>query len=178
MTGPAQAQLVRQTQFVLDANVFIAAWRDYYPKDVLPGFWDCLESFASVGTLSSIDKVRNEIESPEELVTWVRRSWNRAFASTEAPEIALAYSNLQQWVHGNDRFHVHAKEEFARVADGWLAAYALVNGCTLVTNEVYNPNTMRRVPLPNLCEEFNIGFCNTVEMLRRLGVQFDLRQSP
>ena len=51
--------------------------------------------------------------------------------------------------------------------------YAIV-----VTNEVYNENSRRRVPLPNLCRMFDVEVCNTADMLRGLGVKFDLRTPP
>ena len=71
-----------------------------------------------------------------------------------------------------------AKHEFAQAADGWLAAYAKTHNAIVVTNEVYNENSRRRVPLPNLCKEFDVEFCHTADMLRGLGVKFDLRIVP
>lgn len=65
------------------------------------------------------------------------------------------------------------KDELARVADGWLAAYAKVYNAVLVTNEVFNENVRRKVPLPNICKQFGISHANTLEMLRGLGVRFE-----
>lgn len=165
-------------RYVLDANIFIAAWHDRYPIDVCPGFWKCLHIFAHQDTLLSIDKVREEIKGPDELVRWIKGNWSRSFSSTQTPDIAKVYAQLQQWAQDSSQFQAAAKEEFARVADGWLVAYARVNGCILVTNEVYKPHIMRRVPLPNVCKQFGIEYCNTVEMLRQLGVTFDWRSPP
>lgn len=70
-----------------------------------------------------------------------------------------------------------AKAEFAVAADGWLAAYAMsntvdeTNKVIVVTNEVLAPNAKRRVPLPDLCDEFAIEHMNTYGLLREFGVQ-------
>ena len=64
------------------------------------------------------------------------------------------------------------------VADGWLVAYAQAHNLTLVTQEVRNPDIKKRVPIPNVCEQFNVNFINTFDMLRQLGVRFELAPSP
>ena len=70
-----------------------------------------------------------------------------------------------------------AKAEFAVAADGWLAAYAMANTLSetnkviVVTNEVLDPNARKRVPLPDLCVEFDIEYMNTYTLLREFVVQ-------
>ena len=82
---------------------------------------------------------------------------------------------MQTWVQTNNQFLPAAKHEFASAADGWLAAHAKVHGAVLVTNEVFDANVRRRVPLPNLCKQFDVDYGNTIDMLRGLGVTFNLR---
>ena len=169
-------QHISSNRYILDANIFIASWRDYYPIDIYPGFWDCLQGYAQQGTLLSIDKVYDEIKGPPGLISWIKEGdWGRTFASTESHEVSMAFSHLERWVYNSQQFKPAVKHEFAGIADGWIAAYALVNGYILVTNEVYSSDVKRRVPLPNLCREFGIAHCNTIKMLRNLGVKFDLR---
>ena len=177
MTSSPPPQLGLSTRYVLDANIFIAAWRDHYPIDLHPGFWECLQRFWQEKRLLSIDRVRDEINSPNELVTWLKRHWHGAFSSTRNSEIARVFSEMQTWVQSNALFLPAAKYEFAEAADGWLAAYAKTHNAIVVTNEVFDPNAKRRVPLPNLCRQFDVGNCNTIDMLRELGVTFDLRMS-
>ena len=175
MTNYSSRQLGFSARYLLDANIFIAAWRDYYPIDVHRGFWECLHHFEQEQRLLSIDRVRDEINGPPDLVNWLRQNWRGAFASTNSNEVATVFSEMQNWVQSSPLFLPAAKHEFAQVADGWLAAFAKANSTILVTNEVYNDQTRRKVPLPNLCREFDVEYCNTVEMLRGLGVTFDLR---
>ncbi len=47
--------------FVLDANVFIEAYRRYYGLDLCPGFWECLRHYGGHRRLLSIDRVRDEL---------------------------------------------------------------------------------------------------------------------
>ena len=174
MTPPSSPQLSPSTRYVLDANIFIAAWRDHYPIDLYPGFWECLQRFEQEKRLLSVDRVRDEISSPKNLVTWLRQHWRDTFALTTEPQTARVFSQMQTWVQANDQLLPAAKHEFASAADGWLAAYAKVHGTVLVTNEVLDANVRRRVPLPNLCVQFDVDYCNTIDMLRGLGVTFNL----
>ena len=87
----------------------------------------------------------------------------------------MVFSKMQMWVQSNTQFLPAAKFEFAEAADGWLAAYAKTHNAVVVTNEVFDPNVRRRIPLPNLCEQFDVDYLNTNDMLRELGVMFDLR---
>ena len=162
--------------YVLDANAFINAWRDHYPIDVFPEVWIQLESHCRQGNLRSIDKIREEIKSPIELVAWTEAIGEEMFVSTEEIGIAQAYSELQIWAQSSVRFTQAAKEEFATVADGWLAAYAKVTGAVVVTHEELDPNVRRRIPLPSACDEADVTFVKTIDMFRGLGIVFG--QSP
>ena len=174
MTTPSSPQLSFSTRYSLDANIFIAAWRDHYPIDLYTGFWECLQHFGQEERLLSVDRVRDEINSPNELVAWLKLHWRESFALATEPDTASVFSQMQVWVQTNDQFLPAAKHEFASKADGWLAAYAKVHGTVLVTNEVFDANAKGRVPLPNLCGQFGVAYCNTIDMLRGLGVTFNL----
>ena len=163
--------------YVLDANVFMTAHHDYYAPDLCPGFWECLEHYSRAGRLSSIDRVRSEILSPDKLVEWIKQAPSELFRSSAQGEVVEVFSDMQTWVQGNAQFLSQAKEEFARVADGWLAAYAKVHGAVVVTQEVFDPNVRKRVPLPNVCKKFHVTHRNMFEMLRELGVRFDWSHS-
>ena len=159
--------------YLLDANVFMTACHHYYARDLCPGFWACLEHYSREGRLLSIDRVRQEIISPNELVDWVDQAPENMFAFSGELEVVDVFSAMQIWVQENDQFLPAAKDEFARVADGWIAAYAKVHDFIVVTNEVANTTTKRRVPLPSVCQQFSVVYQNPFQMLRGLGVNFD-----
>ncbi len=172
--------------FVLDANVFITPHRSYYPLDLCPGFWDGLTQHFRAGTLLSIDKVRDELldvnktgnEEPDDLYFWTRNSPRNMFVSSSEQAVVDIYRDVIAWVYSSRQFNIGAKDEFARKADGWLVAYAQAHNLTLVTQEVRNPYIKKRVPIPNVCHHFNVNFINTFDMLRQLGIRFELASSP
>lgn len=158
--------------FLLDANVFIEAARSYYSFTIAPGFWKNLINHATNGRLLSIDRIKIELEKgKDELKTWADHNFNNYFASTDDYDVIKAYAEIMIWVQDNDQFFDHAKAEFANGADGWLIAYAKAMGCIIVTHETLKPQKRNKVPIPNVCENFNVSYIDTFEMLKRLGVR-------
>ncbi len=162
-----------QIQYLLDANVLMTAHHDYYAPELCPGFWDFLAHHLADGRLAVIDRVCDEILSPPALVSWVEQSTNAWFPTTATQPIADAYTQLIDWVEENPQFTAAARADFARGADGWLAAYAMVHSAAVVTNEASAPDARRKVPLPDLCNQFQIRCVNTFDMLRRLGARLE-----
>ena len=161
--------------FVLDANVFIEAHQRYYARDLSPGFWDCLAHYAREGRLLSIDRVPQELLGYDDsLADWVRdEAPPHMFVSSAEADVVDAFRELVIWVRDNRQFNDPAKQEFYRVADGWLIAYARVHGITVVTQEVYAPEVRKKVPIPNVCRQFNVTSTDTFPMLRELEVRFN-----
>lgn len=168
------------SQYVLDANVFIEAHKRYYAFDICPGFWEWLSYRFTRGDIVSIDRVRAEIVGHEDpLSEWAEDSAREdLFADTTEQAVSDAYERVIDWVRENPQFQPQAKEEFARVADGWLVAYAIVYDAVLVTDEVYDKDIKKKVKIPNVCEEFGVSYMNTFKMLRQLQVRFDWNQGP
>ena len=59
------------------------------------------------------------------------------------------------------------------MADGWLAAHASAVDAVLATHESRAPAARKKVPLPDLCDEFDVAVCDIFEMLRDLAVRLD-----
>ena len=161
-----------QNPYLPDADVLIASYRDRYPPDLFPGFWDCLSHHLATGDMLIIDRVSDEILFPVGLVQWVEQASNGYFPTTADQSIVDAYRQLMDWVQENPQFTPAARADFASGADGWLAAYAMVHGAVVVTNEVSAPDARRKVPLPDLCDQFKIHKINTITMLRRIAANF------
>ncbi|MFO8014939.1 MAG: DUF4411 family protein [Phycisphaerae bacterium] len=160
-------------RYVLDASVFIEAARRYYAFDFAPRFWESLVEQAKAGRVMSIDRVQDELErGNDELAMWANGRFGSAFMATDDSQVIDRYRELMEWVQSQDQFSDAAKADFASKADGWLVAYARVNGCMVVTQEVINPDVKRKVPIPNLCEAFDVPWIDTFAMLRNLGIRF------
>ncbi|MGD2110011.1 MAG: DUF4411 family protein [Phycisphaerae bacterium] len=158
-------------RYVLDANVFIEAQNRYYAVDICPGFWVALTRQHKAGRIFSIDRVRKELLNLD-LRKWIEEKLPRTFfKGTGDKKVADAFAEMVMWVQ-DQQFKPQAKAEFSSVADGWLVAYAKVNGQMVVTHEEYAPAAEKKVHIPNVCVEFNVPYCDTFEMLRSLKEQF------
>jgi hypothetical protein len=161
-------------QYLLDANVFIQAARNYYAFDLAPAFWQALIDHASAGRLLSIDRVRAEIEQGrDKLAKWAGGSFHSWFVSTNENDVLQAYGAAMRWAQAQTQYSDAAKAEFAdtKNADAWLIAYAQAKGCVIVTHEQPDPNVKRNIPIPNVCQALGITFFNSFAMLRALRVR-------
>ncbi len=57
-------------------------------------------------------------------------------------------------------------------ADAWLLAYCLYleergQDVYLVTAELYNNEAKKRVPIPNICRDFELNYCNCFDLIRK-----------
>lgn len=162
-------------RYVLDSCVFIQSARMYYAFDVVPVFWDILIDLARDGKIGTIDRVKEELErGHDELAGWIQRKFVTWCASTRDDEAVVGkYAEVMSWLHVQGQYLAPAKHEFASGADGWLIAYGLVHGCTVVTHEVFSAEARRRVPIPNVCSAFGLEWTSLFEMLRRLAVRIE-----
>lgn len=160
--------------YVLDANVFMEAARRYYAFDLIPSFWRALIAHAETGRVQSIDRVKAEIERGKDaLKDWANSDFHRWFNSTNEGDVIEVYGQIMVWAHNQTQFTDAAKAEFARTdnADAWVVAYAKAKGYVVVTQEQFNPNIRREIPIPNVCQAFSVLSVDTFQMLRDLGVR-------
>ena len=160
-------------RYVLNTNVFVEAHRRYYAFDICPGFWTWLLHHHEASHLISIDRVRIEVSTGDALEQWVKYTAPLDFFdSTQDPAVIAQFSSMMAWVQSSNQYLPVAKAEFAEAADGWLAAYPKAHGYVLVTHEEYAAEAKRRVPLPNVCKQFDIDYVDTFAMLRDLDARF------
>lgn len=163
--------------FVLDSNVFIEAHRTTYPLDIAIGFWDTITRLASDGQIISIDKVHNEIlRNEDELSDWLDSNLPRGFfRDTLDPDVLKHYGTIVTWAESRaDHYKRRAIDEFMEFAraDAWLVAYCRAFNHELVTQEVSKTERKNAIPIPQACIAQEVTFCNTIEMLRKIGVRF------
>ena len=105
---------------------------------------------------------------------WLRDDIDRThIASTKEESVAILYGQLINWVQGNPQFMEAAKAEFASVADGWVIAYAKSKGLAVVSQETYAAEIRKRVPIPNVCLQFDIPHYDIFHLLRTFGARLD-----
>ena len=159
-------------RYILDANVFIQAYKQYYAFDLCPGFWNSVKHYGAQNTLASIDRVRDELREGEHLDRWKSEVPEHFSLGTDTPDIVAAYREVIRWAQQQTRFTVAAQATFARGADAWLIAAAKAEGLTMVTHEASRPHSKKVVKIPDVCKAFDIACRNTFEMLRDLQVSY------
>ena len=162
--------------YLLDANVFIQAKNLHYGLDFCPAFWEWLITHDAAGTVSSIDKVGDELAAgADELTVWAGQRGNGFFRRTDAA-VAARFGEVSAWVTGQ-QYEPAAVNTFLQVADFYLVAHALAGGHVVVTHEVA-ANSARRVKIPNVCVGLGLRFMTPYEMLRIERTRFVLESRP
>ncbi len=160
-------------KFLLDANVLITAHRSYYAFDLCPGFWQSVLDGFAAGRIYSTQRVKAELlKGGDVLSDWVELILpDEFFLDDSTAGIAAEFGPMMAWVVAKG-FLPAAQAKFAKDADGWLMATSKKEGFCLVTHEGRQEGAKARVPMPNVCEEFAVEYCNTFEMLRELGCAY------
>ena len=161
-------------KLLLDANALIEAKDRYYGFDICPGYWSSLLAQHDSKRLFSIDRIADELNEQDDVVKQSIENEVPAtfFKKTEDQAVIDKFRQMLNWVYSQPQFTNAAKTEFASVADGWVIAYAAVNGLVVVTHEQFAPEAKRKVPMPNVCVEFDVEYIDTFSMLRELGERF------
>lgn len=159
--------------FLLDANVLITAHRSYYAFDLCPGFWGSLKAGHGTGRIFSTNRVLAELQQgADALAAWVDAELpDEFFLDDSVAEVAAEFAPMIASVASKNYFPA-AQAKFATDADGWLIATAKQKGHCLVTHEARQEGARARVPIPTICEQFGVSYCNTFEMLRELSCSY------
>ena len=147
-----------QLKYILDANVFIEAYRHYYAFDLCPGFWASITHCGEQGILGSIDRVRDELKKEDNLGQWRSHLSAEFFHPTDTDDVIDAYTEVINWAQGETRLTAAAKAAFADDADAWLVAYAKAKGLLVVTRETSKPESKKNLKLPDVCHAFGIKY--------------------
>lgn len=162
--------------YLLDANVFIEAKNFYYRFDTFPGFWDWLDAEQDNGQVASIKPIRAELlRGNDELAEWIKErndlGW---FLPVDDVETQQNLAQIAVWVM-EQPFREVAKPDFLGGGDPWLIAKAKAIGATVVTQETFDAQSMKKVKIPNVCRAFDVPYINTFDLIRQTGATFTLR---
>ena len=163
---------------VVDTNILIGAYVKDYTPTAFPGVWQFLDHQVQAGRLVLIDAVKREVLHPDGLVDWVQDHANLVVRETEDLDTVERYEQVIGWVKDSSQYTRRAADDFARGADGWLVSLGRVKGTAVVTNEAFNAESRKHVPIPNVCREFDVECVTTTAMFERLGARFLWRRGP
>ena len=166
---------VHSVKYIVDSNFFIQAHRMSYPLDIAVGFWNAVKQLADSGVISSIDKVRDEIyKNDDELKLWMTENLpNDFFHSTK--NVLSEYAILANWANSKSSlYNRKAIDDFLNFdeADAWLIAYCKAHALTLVTQELVNTGSKKKIKIPDVCIENSVNYCDLITMFRNEGVRF------
>lgn len=158
-----------EDMYLIDANIFITAHRQYYSFDIAPSFWKQIVEKAS-NKIVIIEKVKNELlKGGDSLTEWFNSVCSN-FTVLDNPDqnVIEAYSEIISSVNENNQYKQTVKDTFAQAADSWLCAYGLANNHTIVTLETFEPDSKKRIKIPNICKEHGIRCINLSQFMREV----------
>ncbi|RYX83397.1 DUF4411 family protein [bacterium] len=163
------------SMLVVDSNFFIQAHRSTYPLDVAKSFWQKVSELAHNGKICSIDKVKSELFTNNDLLTeWCQENLPDNFFVDSSPVINSYRIVIQTATARIPAYNQRALDTFfdAEEADAWLIAHGLFSSLSIVTHETSEPQKINRVKIPDICNLLNIRTLTTIQMFRELGESF------
>lgn len=161
-------------KFLLDTNIFIEAKNRYYGFDICPGFWDWMDAVCG-REVGSIETVCDELmDGGDELAAWAKDRKDAAwFLKVDDEATQLNFASVANYV-SSQQYTQPAIDKFLAKADPWLIAKAITIGARIITHELPEHASKKRVPIPNVCDNFGIQCVNTFDALRHFSASFRL----
>jgi hypothetical protein len=162
-------------RFWLDANVFIAPYRQrYYTFDVAPTYWTLLIQRAADGTLASVSQVYDELAGGQDpLAVWVRQQKDTPLFVQPDQAVQQALGQVAAYV--SRRYRAPEVTEFLDDADPWFIAHALAHGGKVVTFETRAGNNSLQIQIPNVCDHFSIEPISLFQMFSELNIVLEFK---
>ncbi len=162
--------------YLLDADTFIRAHRQHYRFTFCPAYWTAILNHHSTGTIASITQVRKELlRGKDDLSAWTKNNLPVSFfKGTEDTKVIHVFATISKWVVSLSHLSSGAQSHFASSADGWLVAFAKVNGYSVCSYEVLSPESKSNIKLPDVCKQFAVPYVNPYDMLETLDVRMIL----
>lgn len=159
-------------KYLFDTNVFIEAKNHYYAFDICPGFWDWMDHVAK-SDAGSIVLVCDELrKGKDDLAQWAdKRRLEPWFLKVDDKATQTAMQDIAKHLAGSP-YTQDAQAKFLSGADPWLIAKARAVGATVVTHEARSPDAKRRVPIPNVCDAFEVACIPPFDALRSMAASF------
>lgn len=144
--------------YILDTNVLRNIF-SHLPKKgkYFESIWNALEQGVEKGTYISVDECYNELErqfsKDTESLKWIKER-KKMFKNPDDAE-----SKIMCQIFEKPKFQesIHSKNILANrpSADAYIVAKGKQLQATVVTKEIYKPNSAQ---LPNLCEAFGVPY--------------------
>lgn len=155
--------------YLIDSNIFIRS-KNEMPMNLWPAFWQRMTELVNSGEVFISTKVKEEIEKGnDELTEWMKASAPKSCFVGLDGAVMQKFGEVQAWA-ATKPFTDNAKNVFATVADAYLIATAAAKDMTLVTYEKSDPQSKKRVMIPDACVAIGASYCDLNSALRGMGV--------
>lgn len=159
--------------YILDSDVLIGAFSDYYRMRQFPGVWEWFVRAAEVGRISSIDRVRTELEDPG-LPEWADAELPDGFFRQPTDEVLAEHARVSDWTHAQSQYTPEAKADFLGKADSFMIAHAKVSGSPIVTHEKSAPRSQASIKIPDAGMAHGVTTLTLSDLFEHLGAKFTL----
>ena len=165
-----------QEKFLIDANVFVTPYRQYYPFDLAPSFWEKLGGLIKDGTIVVMDMVKAEVlQGTDDLSDWMSSLEIGDYLDRRQPEIIAKYTEVLTHIQANACYQAAALHEWSKatVADPWLIAAAAAKGYTIITLERPNNGLSTTAPskrpkIPDVARALGVDVQDLFYLMRKL----------
>ena len=156
--------------YLFDTNIFIRS-KNEMPMDIWPTFWERFREMVNSGDIFTSITVKDEIDKgKDELTEWLKQNAPKSFYLSLDADVMAQYTITQNWAKSNSVYTQTALNTFANVADAYLVATAAAKQMTLVTYEGPNPNSKKRVMIPDACNALGVRYCDLNTVLKEMGI--------
>ncbi len=160
--------------YLIDSDVFIDAKNRHYGFDFVPAFWDWIIRQHQVGRAFTVQRVADEVlAGGDELAQWMS-SQPASFRLDVGASDQVALRAVARWANDSSTFTQGAVAEFLQKGDYYLVAQAATLSYTVVTQEVSDPTSRRRVKIPDACRAVGVASVTPFKMLRDERARFVL----
>lgn len=157
--------------YLLDANVFIFAKRDYYPLDRVPEYWDWLLHHGEQGNLKIPLHIYDELQGhDDELQRWLKEHHdvmvlNGDDLDSRVGDVLACYCD-----------DITEAELEKLGADPFLVAAGLHIGSDIVSKEGSKPSAQRaNKKVPDICKTLGLRCINDHALIRELDFRTNWR---
>lgn len=157
--------------YIFDTNIFIRS-KNEMPMDIWPTFWERFREMVNSGEIFTSVTVKDEIDKgKDELTEWLKQNAPKSFYLSLDADVMTQYAITQNWAKSNSIYTQVALNTFANVADAYLVATAAAKLMTLVTYEGSNPNSKKRVMIPDACNALGVRYCDLNTVLKEMKIK-------
>lgn len=169
-----------EEKFLIDANSFIAPYKNYYAFDITPGFWVQLKKALLDDSVSVLDVVKAEInKGDDELTAWISAMSELKIMDRRDQSIMAKYTEVLSYLQKNPSYNDKALRAWSdvNVADPWLIATAAAKGYTIITFEqsagkISEKNPCGKPKIPDVAGAFNVKCVDLYYFMRKKNINW------